>query len=127
LYSQKIQSNMRDVISNLKKIVLSEEERRCAVVAILVSMKGMISNSELSWLTSMSLRSVQRLWKSLEDSKDPHKGISREPRPELSTRKVRTWTLWVFIDEGPTRSLLSIAKELEVRETTIHNCVKEDL
>ncbi|QQP34516.1 Hypothetical protein FKW44_022418 [Caligus rogercresseyi] len=36
---------MRDVYGNLEEIVFSEEERRCAVVAILVSMKGMISNS----------------------------------------------------------------------------------
>ncbi|QQP50473.1 Uncharacterized protein FKW44_011485 [Caligus rogercresseyi] len=52
-------------------------------------MKGMISNSELSWLTSIPLRSVQRLKKSLEDYTDPRKVISREPRPELSTRKVK--------------------------------------
>ncbi|QQP36625.1 Uncharacterized protein FKW44_021783, partial [Caligus rogercresseyi] len=105
---------MRDVYSNLEEIV-----------AILVSMKGMISNSELSRLTSMPLRSVQRLMKSLEDCKDPRKVNSRAPRPDLSTRKVRDMDfvnkVQEIIDEHPTRSLSSIAEELEVGETTIQN------
>ncbi|QQP41474.1 Uncharacterized protein FKW44_015865, partial [Caligus rogercresseyi] len=97
---------MRDVYSNLEEIVFSVEERRCAVVAILVSMKDMISNSELS-----------RLRKSLEDCKDPRKVISRVPRLELSARKVRDMDfvnkVQEIIDEDPSRSLSTIAEELE--------------
>ena len=54
----------------------------------MVSKKGLISNSELSRMTSMQLRTIQRLRKSLEDYKYLCKLICRMPRLDFSTRKV---------------------------------------
>ena len=54
----------------------------------MICIKGLISNSELSRMTSMQLRTIQRLRKSLEDYKYLHKLISRMPRLDFSTRKV---------------------------------------
>ncbi|CAB4063885.1 unnamed protein product [Lepeophtheirus salmonis] len=61
---------------------------------------------------------VQRLQKALEGRKDPREVINREPKAKMTTKKVRDLEfikrVQEIIDKDPSRSLISIAKELHV-------------
>ncbi|CAB4063886.1 unnamed protein product [Lepeophtheirus salmonis] len=63
---------------------------------------------------------VQRLQKALEGRKDPREVINREPKAKMTTKKVRDLEfikrVQEIIDKDPSRSLISIAKELQCHE-----------
>ena len=122
---------MEDLYEDLAPITFSEAERRCAAVMCLVNNSGDITNREIQNATGITMKTIQRTRKTLEETKDPRGTIERKERPEKSTRRKRSNE---FIDQvqdivegDPSRSIRSIADELEVAPNTVKSCLNDDL
>lgn len=122
---------MDNVYEELEPIKFTEAERRCAAVMCLVNNSGKITNREIQNATGITMKTIQRTHKSLEESKDPRGTIERKERPELSARKKRSAE---FIDRvrdmveaDPSRSMRSMAEELDVSPNTVKSCLNTDL
>uniref|UniRef100_A0A0K2TNN5 Uncharacterized protein n=1 Tax=Lepeophtheirus salmonis TaxID=72036 RepID=A0A0K2TNN5_LEPSM len=109
----------------------NEEHSRSAVVMALVNNGGEISNSTIASTLGVSLRTVQRIRKKLEDTWDVDATLKRAPKEEGADRKVRD-TYFVnkvkkMVEDDPTRSMRAMARDLGCHEKTIRDCISEDL
>ena len=115
----------------LAEINWTEEERRSAIVMILVRKGDSLGDGDIADLLGVDRRRVNELRNALRETGDPRKVISRAPKAPMAARKARSHE---FIDNvrdileaTPDRSFRSIAKELNVSDFTIRQCVNEDL
>ena len=116
---------MEDVYADLPEVVFTE------VVLCLVNNQGQVTNRDICNTTGLSIRYIQRVRSKLEESKNPRETISRSRRSQEDSRKASDEEFMekvrVIIDRSPTRSFVSISKELEVSDKTVRACVNEDL
>lgn len=122
---------MDNLYKELEPIQFTEAERRCAVVMCLVNNSGNITNKEIQNATGISIKTIQRTRKSLEESKDPRGTIERKERSEPSARKKRSLefvdTVRNMVEADPCRSIRSMSKELDVAPNTVKSCLNTDL
>ena len=124
-------SIMEELYASLKEITFTEAEQRCAVVLCLVQNQGQITNRDISNTTGLNMRTIQRVRSKLEESLNPRETISRSRRSQEDSRKARdaefVEKVRTIIDRSPTRSFVSMGKELGVSDKTVRSCVNEDL
>ena len=109
----------------------TEEERRSAVVMILIRKGDILGDSDIADLLGVDRRRVNELRKALKETRDPRKVISRAPKAPMAARKARSQefinNVRDIMETTPDRSFRSIAKDLNVSDFTIRQCVNEDL
>ena len=76
-----LHAKMEDVYEELAPIQFTEAERRCAAVMCLVNNSGDITNREIQNATGISMKTIQRTRKTLEETKDPRGTIERKKTP----------------------------------------------
>ena len=99
---------------------------------MILTRKGdILTDSEIADLTGVDRRRVYELRKALTETRDPRQVISRAPRAQMASRKVRSMefigNIRGILEATPDRSFRSMAKELNVSHATIISCVNEDL
>ena len=99
---------------------------------MILTRKGdILTDSEIADLTGVDRRRVYELRKALTETRDPRQVISRAPRAQMASRKVRSMefigNIRGILEATPDRSFRSMAKELNVSHATIISLVNEDL
>ena len=124
-------STMAKGFGCLAEIMWTEEERRSAVVMILIRKGDILGDSDIADLLGVDRRRVNELRKALKETRDPRKVISRAPKAPMAARKARSQefinNVRDIMETTPDRSFRSIAKDLNVSDFTIRQCVNEDL
>ena len=124
-------STMAEGFEHLVKITWTEEERRSAIVMILVRNGDSLGDSDIADLLGVDRRRVNELRHALKETRDPRQVIARAPKAPMAARKVRSRefieNVRIILKATPDRSFRSIAKELNVSHFTVRQCVNEDL
>ena len=120
-----------ETYQNLTYIAFTETEVRSAVVMALVHNNGEVDNRSIADTLGVGMRTIQRIRKKLEESRDPRGVITRAPKSFESRRKSRNLEFIKKVEEmikdDPSRSLKSMADELGVDKKTVKRCIDEDL
>jgi len=116
--------------SDLRPIEFSEQEKRCAIIMAIVN-SNHATCREISEMLGVHLRTVQILKKRLEEGKDPRAIIQRVPKTLQVKRKARDpgfiAKLEQMLEECPSINQTTIARQLNVDNTTVRKCLEEDL